>query len=119
MPLFLDKDKITYKGKVVGRMTPSGGDNLKVQITLEYEAPPDRAILPVAYLSRGLSLLDKKPSGPQVKIVSLSDEIEWVPNVPRTLTERTVARDGHIWVSIKTMLTLGRQTSMGTTTTII
>jgi hypothetical protein len=102
MPLEFDPrtGEIIYEGKVVGHHTFDNGVS-RVTLDITYECgPQDEWIVPLSYFDYGLSRLAKHKT--QQKVAALTfqtseDEIAEVFEVPVSLVEKTVKRDGYVW----------------------
>jgi hypothetical protein len=90
-------DTVTYKGKVVAKHVHDAGEDT-VEITLTYKTPPGEWVIPLAYLASGLQKIEPPPPPVALDVVTSDDDIEGWFDVPRLMIEKTIKRDGYIWV---------------------
>jgi hypothetical protein len=92
--------KIKYKGREIGEYVYEDG-RARVRLNITYECDSDDWVVPLSWFDHGLNLLpENQPKSLEMalQIKTGEDSIECEHNVPRLLTEKTVKRNGYIWV---------------------
>jgi hypothetical protein len=103
MPIEYDPrtSEIKYEGKVVGQLTRENGVT-RVSLNITYEcSPPDEWIIPLSWFGYGLGLFEKhRPKAKDAAVTLETSEADVAEEyqVPRFLTEKTVKRDGYVWL---------------------
>jgi len=76
---------------------------MKLRLNLEIEGVPDDAIVPMAVFADALAKLpENRQSEPLLTLTTEPTDIAESFEVPRSLNEKTIKRDGYVWQFHKT-----------------